>query len=624
MPRLINTTKCPNGKILNNKLCCVYRKCEKNQVLDKTTGKCKTRKCKIYQKLDNKTGKCVTKKCKKLEKINKKTGLCIPDKKAIKEKEKKEKEKIAEKERKKRERERIKQEKYEEKLRIEFERRAEKERKKQEKIAEKQRKKQEKLAEKERKKLIKKKKTVKKIKIKKTKINKLKKIKITKKKSVTKKHSMTKKQSTLSRFKAWAMKPDPPSLSIAFKTKTEITNVMKIQHDFNALGIKPNDWINDPCYLLNNLKKKLKYKGKWNNTLIKKLDNTIPEAIRDSSVMSKFTLGGDVFQFGSEIGSGSYGAIYSGKTWQKGKSLNKTNIAIKSLHEINPLEFFTEVMIQNELFCGMRGQWGNGARIPKIYFITKYSSPRSSTGWKYIIGMEPLDGDGGKFFKKNFNEKNKYKNFLKGLRDLATLLKKIQTKFKFMHRDFHAGNVMYKKIPGDNYRMYIIDFGMSTIETSKGKWLNRITQTFHYKKNFRFNPTHDLRMLMLSIFSSSSFRSAKKELVMLFCGILMTILRYSRMDNGVLFWNSYAEMIHVKDDGFHPDNIINLTNILLNDKILPVSIFKPYNFKMTVPRSDSFDTTNRHLAKRNDLYNYLDDLCSPGHVESYVNGLVAQ
>ena len=71
-------------------------------------------------------------------------------------------------------------------------------------------------------------------------------------------------------------------------------------------------------------------------------------------------------------------------------------------------------------------------------------------------------------------------------------------------------------------------------------------------------------MLMLSIFSSSSFRSAKKELVMLFCGILMTILRYSRMDNGVLFWNSYAEMIHVKDDGFHPDNIINLTNILLS------------------------------------------------------------
>ena len=51
------------------------------------------------------------------------------------------------------------------------------------------------------------------------------------------------------------MKPDSPSLSIAFKTKKDITNVMKIQHDFNALGIKPNDWISDPCYLLKNLKK---------------------------------------------------------------------------------------------------------------------------------------------------------------------------------------------------------------------------------------------------------------------------------------------------------------------------------------------------------------------------------
>ena len=38
MPRLVTTSKCPNGKILNNKLCCVYRKCEKKQVLDKTTG----------------------------------------------------------------------------------------------------------------------------------------------------------------------------------------------------------------------------------------------------------------------------------------------------------------------------------------------------------------------------------------------------------------------------------------------------------------------------------------------------------------------------------------------------------------------------------------------------------
>lgn len=625
MPRLATTSKCPNGKILNSKLCCVYTKCKPYQELNKNTGKCKTRKCKVYQTLDRKTGKCKTKKCKKLEKINKKTGECIPDKKAIKEKEKKEKEKILEQRIAKWERMEKKAQEKQAKIWEKARKKRQRERIKQEKIAEKERIKQEKIAERERKKQLKKRKTrkVKIIKVDNDILSRPESMRKSKKKSkpISVK-KLSSKQKTLSRFKAWMMKPDSPSLSIAFKTKKDITNVMKIQHDFDALGIKPNDWISDPCYLLKNLKKKLNYKGNWTDTMIKKLDDTIPEAIRDSRVMSKFTLGGDVFQFGSEIGSGSFGAIYSGKTWQKDKSSNKTDIAIKSLHEINPLEFFTEVMIQNELFCGMRGQWGNGARIPKIYFITKYSSPRSSTGWKYIIGMEPLDGDGGKFFKKNFNEQNKYKNFLKGLRDLATLLKKIQTKFKFMHRDFHAGNVMYKKIPGDNYRMYIIDFGMSTIETSKGKWLNRITQTFHYKKNFRFNPTHDLRMLMLSIFSSSSFRNAKKELVMLFCSILITILRYSRMDNDVLFWNSYADMIHVKDDGFHPDNIIKLTNNLLSDQLLSPSIFKPYKFKMTVPRSNNFETTNRHLAKRNDLYNYLDDLLSPGHVESYVNSLV--
>merc|ERR1711916_182246 len=89
------SSKCPNGKILNDRLCCVYTKCEKHQVLDKKTGKCKTKKCKIYETLDKKTGKCKTKKCKKLEKINKKTGKCVPDKKAIKEKEALEKAKKA-------------------------------------------------------------------------------------------------------------------------------------------------------------------------------------------------------------------------------------------------------------------------------------------------------------------------------------------------------------------------------------------------------------------------------------------------------------------------------------------------------------------------------------------------
>jgi len=430
---------------------------------------------------------------------------------------------------------------------------------------------------------------------------------------------LSSKQKTLSRFKAWMMKPDSPSLSIAFKTKKDITNVMKIQHDFDALGIKPNDWISDPCYLLKNLKKKLNYKGNWSDTMIKKLDNTIPEAIRDSRVMSKFTLGGDVFQFGSEIGSGSFGAIYSGKTWQKDKSSNKTDIAIKSLHKIKPLEFFTEVMIQNELFCGLRGQWGNGARIPKIYFITKYRSPRSETGWKYIIGMEPLDGDGGDLFKNTKARGNHYKHFLKGLRDLATLLKKLQAKFKFMHRDFHAGNVMYKKIPGDNYRMYIIDFGMSTIETSKGKWLNRITQTFHYKENFRFNPTHDLRMLMLSIFSSHTFRTyAQSELKLLFCSILIGILRYNRMDNDVLFWNSYSDMIHVKDEGFHPDNIINRTNGLLNDKLFSMKI---YNFKKTKPQEYS-GSVSKNGAKNTDLFDYIDEILPTDQALGYVEQFV--
>ena len=598
------SSKCPNGKILNDRLCCVYTKCEKHQVLDKKTGKCKTKKCKIYETLDKKTGKCKTKKCKKLEKINKKTGKCVPDKKAIKEKEKKEKAK---------------------KAAVEARRKAilaEKERKKQEKLAEKERKKQEKLA----------KRKTKKVKIiKATKKNVLSRpdsIRKTKKKSrpisvkklSNKQKKLSNKQKTLSRFKAWMMKPDSPSLSIAFKTKKDITNVMKIQHDFNALDIKPNDWISDPCYLLKNLKKKLNYKGNWSDRLIKKLDDTIPEAIRDSNIPSKFTLGGDVFQFGSEIGSGSFGAIYSGKTWQKNNSSNKTKIAIKSLHKIKPLEFFTEVIIQNELFCGMRGQWGTGARIPKIYFITKYRSPRSETGWKYIIGMEPLDGDCNDFFRNRTAKGSHFKSFVKALKDIAELLKKLHKKFKFMHRDFHCGNVMYKNLPGDNYRMYVIDFGMSTIQTSSGNWLNRITQTYHYNKAYKFNPTHDLRMLLLSIFSSNTFRYySNPDLKYIFCYLLIGILRYNPMDNDVLFWNSYADMIHVRDHAFHPDTIIkNMNKLLKEQKLVNKNELKPTKLVITKPVSDDYYKPMRHQIEETDLYHYISDCVKNIH-SSLVN-----
>ena len=52
----------------------------------------------------------------------------------------------------------------------------------------------------------------------------------------------------------------------------------------------------------------------------------------------------------------------------------------------------------------------------------------------------------------------------------------MQQKFKFMHRDLHRGNVMYKNIGSTSnpiYRMYIIDFGMSTATFNRYK-LNQI------------------------------------------------------------------------------------------------------------------------------------------------------
>jgi predicted Ser/Thr protein kinase len=267
---------------------------------------------------------------------------------------------------------------------------------------------------------------------------------------------------------------------------------------------------------------------------------TIPK-IKTGYGYNRYVYGNNVIKLGNVIGQGSYGIVYDGL-------INDKKIAIKVLQDNDPLEFLTETLIQNELYCGMKGNWGNGARVPKIEFICVFSS-ESDGEQKYMVGMESLTGTGCSSAKNS-------EDYGKQIIEVSQLLDKLQDKFKFMHRDLHSSNLMYKRV-GNNNRLYIIDFGMSTIKVGT-KWINMSSGL--YRKSKRFNPTHDLRMLMVTLSNRNpqyDYKGITKNKILI---ILRSILKY--IDQSISevrhpFHVTYY-MYNIFDNNFTPKNIIKI------------------------------------------------------------------
>ena len=102
-------------------------------------------------------------------------------------------------------------------------------------------------------------------------------------------------------------------------------------------------------------------------------------------------------------------------------------------------------------------------------------------------------------------------------------------------------------------------------------------------------------------------------------------VKYSRRVNSktivgvkISTYEKYYDMIHVNDEGFHPDNIIRRTNDLLNDKLFSMKI---YNYKETNPRVYTLNT-GQYYAKDSDLFKYINNILPSdqalGYVEHYL------
>lgn len=215
-----------------------------------------------------------------------------------------------------------------------------------------------------------------------------------------------------------------------------------------------------------------------------------------------------------------------------------------------------------ELFCGLRGQFGTGARIPKMEFISKYTSGSDTN---YVIGMEPLDGDFFSFFTdSNVTARSK----IKAIQDIAKLLKRLQNKYKFMHRDLHGANIMYKKqgTPGkETYKMFIIDFGLSTAVIKKQQ-INEIND--FYDRKYTFNPSQDLRTLITSLlpwqnrFDKTNMPNPYLLMTLLICAT--SLLRYIEINFPPIFHGTYTETIAIEDLTFVPSKIIKIADYLLS------------------------------------------------------------
>ena len=174
------------------------------------------------------------------------------------------------------------------------------------------------------------------------------------------------------------------------KSLKKIQNVLKAVRDYEELGIKQNDWMNDPCYVLNNVKKKMKIK-KWTDAKLKRLDKTLPIMTRGSRYSNVFTYGNDEITLKSEIGSGSFGTVFSATIRNK-KTNSKKNIVLKSIITDDPVEFFSESILQMELFCKMRGQLITGGYRNLILYQNMHQQGQQQDGnillvWNHSMVM---------------------------------------------------------------------------------------------------------------------------------------------------------------------------------------------------------------------------------------------
>jgi hypothetical protein len=208
------------------------------------------------------------------------------------------------------------------------------------------------------------------------------------------------------------------------------------------------------------------------------------------------------------IASGRTGRIYRAESVD-GWGPYRTLVVKQNVGNVSFEDEFAEMLIHQLLMCEIRlqGRWElrrEAARlgvaapfIPKLVLYGK-SVPLKGRGrgGRVCTAMQAVDSTLESVLEDNPGA------LVDCLKQVCVLLKYLQDKFKFMHRDLHTHNVMIRK--GPPMRVALIDFGMSRMVAPMTGKRGGVRVGFGkgdhiYAGAHGFNPSLDLVTLLYDI-----------------------------------------------------------------------------------------------------------------------------
>ena len=313
------------------------------------------------------------------------------------------------------------------------------------------------------------------------------------------------------------------------KGVSDSLQIMQYQEEeLKELGLKKNDFYEDVCLVLKNIRKKLHVPGKqkegeWSLNKLEKMHDLVPhtrdkngKVIRGKDVNREQYLGDKELIFTHTLGKGGYGKIHGGTYGGRPCAIKESHESMNSRKNIQ--DYYGEIIKQNELFChAHRSKLSEPkyAKIPKPLFVANMDKTP-------LFGMEPLDNSLYNFIKlaarinqgergdrrmDTFTFKLKMTKVLTDMFEcICNTLIYLQEKYEFYHRDMHCGNIMYRK-SGDSYKWFLIDFGFSTFKLHNYRFSNdgagpygKFNSELIQKGKGRGRVGHDLRLTLLFMF----------------------------------------------------------------------------------------------------------------------------
>ena len=306
-------------------------------------------------------------------------------------------------------------------------------------------------------------------------------------------------------------------------------DIMQAKESYKELGITEKDYFDDVCLVLRNIRKKMHSPNQadkkmltWSKAKMYALHNLSPMVTKETGTIIKgkkvlnrnLYLGPHLIRATGVIGEGGYGKIYAGTFGHKKCAIKQSLEPMTYRSTI--IDYYTEIIIQNELFCHAHRQalsQPKYAKIPKPYFMARLDNTP-------LLGMEPLDDSLYNFIEKSKSEfirlpdaesKKLYQIKMTTIiadmfECLCNTLILLQDKYEFYHRDMHAGNIMYRK-QGESYQWFLIDFGFATFKMNdyRFNWEGAGPYGPFNSKAIREGKGkgrvgHDLRLTLLYIF----------------------------------------------------------------------------------------------------------------------------